>query len=516
MTEEETLKFLRSAGILMHPTSLPGRCGMGDLGREAYRFVDFLADTGVGLWQLMPLGPTGFGDSPYACFSAFAGNPMLISPELLAEEGLLSPKDIASAPPFPDNHVEYGPVIQFRKQLLAMAWEGFKSGADAALKNAFDEFCRIQALWLDDFALFMALKEIFGLAWNSWDRDLMRRQPDALWRAAQEHAPLVQAQKFTQYLFFKQWKALKQYANRKGVRIIGDIPIFVAYDSADVWAHPELFHLDENRNPNVVAGVPPDYFSQTGQLWGNPLYRWDAMKRDGFRWWVARIRANLEMVDIIRLDHFRGFEAYWEVPAGEKTAVNGRWVKAPGSEFFQTIRGTVGDVPIIAEDLGVITPPVEELRDAFEFPGMKVLQFAFGGDPSDQYLPHNFIPNCVVYSGTHDNDTALGWYWNSATDKERDFVRRYLATDGHEVHWDMLRLAFSSVAHTAIVPLQDVLGLGSEGRMNFPGKPDGNWSWRFLPGKLNGEIRNRLSELIWIYGRRYEAADRKKKESEKK
>lgn len=496
------MKFPRAAGILLHPTSLPGRFGMGDMGLEAYRFVDLIAETGLGLWQLMPLGPTGFGDSPYACFSAFAGNPLLISPERLREEGLLSESDLEHSPGFPEDRVDFGPVIQFRKELLRRAWCNFKSQATAGQSGDFEDFCRACASWLDDFALFMALKEVHQTVWNVWEKDLVRRKPAALHRAAKKYSDLVQSQKFAQYLFFRQWKALKQYANDLGIRIIGDIPIFVAYDSADVWAHPEFFQLDDDRAPTVVAGVPPDYFSKTGQLWGNPLYRWDIMAHDGFQWWMERLCANLEMLDIIRLDHFRGFEAYWEVPASEKTAINGRWVKAPGDALFRTLCAKIGDVHIIAEDLGIITPPVEELRDAFGFPGMKVLQFAFGDDPDNKYLPHNFIPHCAVYTGTHDNDTTLGWYHHSSTENERDFARRYLATDGREIHWDMIRLAFSSVAHTAVVPLQDVLGLGSEARMNYPGKASGNWAWRYREGQLTPDILHRLAELLRLYSRR--------------
>ena len=496
------MKFPRAAGILLHPTSLPGQFGMGDMGREAYRFVDLIAEAGLGLWQLMPLGPTGFGDSPYACFSAFAGNPLLISPERLREEGLLSESDLEHSPGFPEDRVDFGPVIQFRKELLRRAWCNFKSQATEGQREDFEDFCRACSSWLDDFALFMALKEVHQTVWNVWEKDLVRRKPAALHRAAKKYSDLVQSQKFAQYLFFRQWKALKQYANDLGIRIIGDIPIFVAYDSADIWAHPEFFQLDDNLAPTVVAGVPPDYFSKTGQLWGNPLYRWDVMEHEGFQWWVERFRANLEMLDIIRLDHFRGFEAYWEVPASEKTAINGRWVKAPGDALFRTLCAKIGDVSIIAEDLGIITPPVEELRDAFGFPGMKVLQFAFGDDPDNKYLPHNFIPNCAVYTGTHDNDTSLGWYHNSSAENERDFVRRYLATDGREIHWDMIRLAFSSVAHTAVVPLQDVLGLGSEARMNYPGKASGNWAWRFREGQLTPDILHRLAGLLRLYGRR--------------
>ncbi len=503
------MKFPRSSGILLHPTSLPaadGRFGIGDLGPEAFRFVDFLASAGQTLWQVMPLGPTGYGDSPYACFSAFAGNPLLVSPEFLMTEGLLSPHDLKDIPAFPTDRVDYGPVIQWKTALLHKVWAAFRNGAAPKLHAAFDAFCRDNVSWLDDFSLFIALKHVHQAAWPHWPRPLATRDAEALYQAESEHRDHVMACRFHQFLFFSQWSALKHYANRKGIRIIGDIPIFVAYDSADAWAHRELFHFDPEGRPTIVAGVPPDYFSATGQLWGNPMYRWDVMKESGFRWWVDRFRANLVLVDIIRLDHFRGFEACWEVPASETTAINGKWVPAPGYDLFQTLRGMVGDIPIIAEDLGVITPPVRALRDAFGFPGMKVLQFAFGGDPASEYLPHNFSPNSVVYTGTHDNDTTAGWHHATSTENERDLVRRYIGTDGREIHWDFIKAALFSVSHTAIIPIQDVLGLGSEGRMNYPGRPSGNWTWRLWPGWQNEGMRARLAELTWLSGRSAPAA----------
>lgn len=495
------MRLPRSSGILLHLTSLPGRFGIGDLGSEAYQFVDFLVGAGQKLWQIMPLGPTGYGDSPYQSFSSFAGNPLLISPELLAEEGLLSPSDLDAAPIFPEGRVDYGPVIRFKQTLLQRAYERFQAQATPTRRAAFRAFCRRHAAWLDDFALFMALKEAHeGAVWSSWEKDIASRQPKALQAWTQKLADSIEAHKFAQYLFFTQWLALKDYANAYGIRIIGDIPIFVAYDSADVWAHPELFYLDENGQPTVVAGVPPDFFSETGQLWGNPLYRWEVLARDGYAWWIERVRATLRLVDIVRLDHFRGFEGYWEVPFGEPTAVKGRWVKGPGAALFQAMQDALGPLPIIAEDLGVITPEVEAIRDQFDLPGMKVLQFAFATTPADPFLPHNFPRNCVVYTGTHDNDTTLGWF-QTAPPAERAFALKYTGSDGKEFNWDLIRLALASVADTAIIPLQDVLGIGSEGRMNLPGRASGNWAWRYLPGSLTPEIQERLRELTEIYGR---------------
>lgn len=495
------MRLPRSSGILLHPTSLPGRFGIGDLGNEAYQFVDFLVGAGQKLWQIMPLGPTGYGDSPYQSFSSFAGNPLLISPELLAEEGLLSQSDLDTVPDFPEGRVDYGPVIAFKQALLRRAYERFQAQAAPTRRAAFRAFCRRHAAWLDDFALFMALKEAHrGTVWSSWEKDIASRQPEALQAWTQKLADSIEAHKFAQYLFFTQWLALKDYANAFGIRIIGDIPIFVAYDSADVWAHPELFYLDENGQPTVVAGVPPDFFSETGQLWGNPLYRWEVLAQDGYAWWIERVRATLRLVDIIRLDHFRGFEGYWEVPFGEPTAVKGRWVKGPGAALFQALQDALGPLPIIAEDLGVITPEVEAIRDQFDFPGMKVLQFAFATTPADPFLPHNFLRNCVVYTGTHDNDTTLGWF-QTAPPAERAFALKYTGSTGEEFNWDLIRLALASVADTAIIPLQDVLGIGSEGRMNLPGRASGNWAWRYLPGSLTPEIQERLRELTEIYGR---------------
>ena len=495
------MSFPRSCGILLHPTSLPGRFGIGDLGESAYRFLDFLVETGQRLWQVLPLGPTGYGDSPYQAFSAFAGNPLLISPEELLREGALPADALDEVPRFPDDRADYRAGIRFKTALLRRSFEHFRKHASRAQQQEFASFCDAEGSWLDDYALFMALKAHHkGAAWNTWEPDIAARQPEALAQWRHRLADEIAFQQYLQYQFFRQWCAVKRYANRRGIQIIGDVPIFVAYDSADVWIHPELFYLDESGNPTVVAGVPPDYFSPTGQLWGNPLYRWDVLARDDYAWWIQRLRATLRLVDIVRLDHFRGFEAYWEVPATEETAVHGRWVKGPGARFFYAVRRALGETPIIAEDLGVITPEVEALRRRFGFPGMKVLQFAFATDASNEYLPHNYERNCVVYTGTHDNDTTVGWFC-SLPEEERAFCLKYLGSDGREIHWDLIRLAMMSVADTVIVPLQDVLGLGSEARMNYPGRLGGNWAWRYTEGALTEEVCERLAELTETYGR---------------
>ena len=495
------MKFPRSSGILLHPTSLPGRYGIGDLGDEAYRFVDFLVDAKQSLWEVLPLGPTGYGDSPYQCFSAFAGNPLLVSPDKLLEEGLLTEGDMRPAPPFPAGAVDFGKIIDYKRGVLNRAARRFQAGANGRLRDAFDAFCAEQAYWLEDFALFMALKDAHdGAVWNAWPRSIATRNPDAIEKHAGKLADAVQAQKIYQFLFFRQWEAVKRYANEHGVRIIGDISIFVAYDSADVWSHPDLFFLDKQGDPTVVAGVPPDKFTETGQLWGNPLYRWSVMAERRYAWWIDRFRAALAQVDMVRLDHFIGFTRYWEVPAGEKTAENGRWVPGPGAALFHAVERALGKLPIIAEDLGVVTPQVEALRDQFEFPGMKVVQFAFSSDASDPFLPHNYSKNCVVYTGTHDNDTSLGWF-DAAPSQERSFALRYLARSGEDFAWDLIRTAMRSVADTVVVPLQDVLSLDSEARMNFPGRPSGNWGWRFTWDMLGDEHRDRLREMVELYGR---------------
>lgn len=492
----------RASGLLLHPTSLPGRFGIGDLGATAYEFLEFLSASGQRLWQVLPLGPTGYGDSPYACFSAFAGNPLLISLDRLAESGFLLQDDLHDIPAFPERMVDYGRVVEWKGHLLDQAFTRFKTEASAAEQDEFEQFCEMNRVWLDDYALFMALKAAHGgAAWTTWPPEIAGRQPHAVAEWTERLADRIMFHRYVQYLFNAQWSAVRQYAHDLGIELVGDVPIFAAHDSADVWSHPDLFYLDESGSPTVVAGVPPDYFSKTGQLWGNPLYRWDELARTGYAWWIARLRATFALVDRVRLDHFRGFEAYWEVPATEETAINGRWIPGPGADFFEAVRQALGPVPIIAEDLGVITPEVEALRDQFGFPGMKVLQFAFGADATNPYLPHNYFRNCVVYTGTHDNDTTLGWYWESGTPAEQAAVLKYVGTDDRDLHWSMIRLAFAAVADTAVVPLQDVLGLGTEARMNRPGTSSGNWTWRYPAGVLTRGVARRLYELTDVYGR---------------
>ncbi|MBI3951949.1 MAG: 4-alpha-glucanotransferase [Acidobacteria bacterium] len=507
------MKFSRASGILLHPTSLPGRFGIGELGAEAYRFVDFLVGAAQRLWQVLPLGPTGYGDSPYQCFSAFAGNPLLISLEKLAEAGWLSPADLEGAPSFPNHEVDYGWVIEFKLPLLRQAFENFKLRASRTDRDEFEAFCQQHASWLDHYALFMAVKDAHGgVEWTKWEPSIAQRQPEAIVRWSEKLGDEVQSGKFSQHQFFKQWAGLKEYCHERGVKIMGDIPIFVAHDSADVWAHPESFYLDADGRPTVAAGVPPDYFSATGQLWGNPPYRWDVIARSGYAWWIERFRATFSLVDVIRLDHFRGFEAYWEVPTQETTAINGRWVKGPGAALVEAAQRKLGELPIVAENLGVITPEVEAIRNQFGFPGMAILQFAFGNDPqAPSFKPHNYPRNLVAYTGTHDNDTTIGW-WTSAgagdstrtleeIQQEREFALKYLGTDGREMNWVFIRTLLASVADIVIIPFQDVLGLGSEARMNTPAKPSGNWRWRYRAGMLANEIQGRLKELTFIYDR---------------
>lgn len=490
----------RSSGILLHPTSLPAPCGIGDLGPAAYAWVDALAHARQRWWQILPLGPTGYGDSPYAVFSAFAGNPNLISPELLAHEGLLNAADFAGDH-WDADRIEYGPVIEFKAGLTAHAWDNFQAGRGKTLRPAFEVFHSQESGWLEDFVLFMALKEAHGGAgWHEWSEELILRKPAALQQARQELAEAMELHRFRQFLFDRQWKALKQYARERNVRLIGDVPIFVADDSADVWTNPELFLLDEQRRPRVLSGVPPDFFSTTGQLWGNPLYNWKAHQKSGYAWWTARLRAALAQVDLVRLDHFRGFEAYWEVPAGTSTAENGRWVKGPGADFFRVVRENLGGLPMIAEDLGVITPEVRQIRQQFNLPGMRILQFAFGGALERRFLPHRHERNTVVYTGTHDNDTTHGWY-QTLTEEELRFFRGYAPSTDNDISWDLIRLAWMSVADYAITPLQDVLSLGSEARMNRPGQPSGNWRWRFRADRLTEKLLDRLAELTVIYER---------------
>jgi 4-alpha-glucanotransferase len=498
------MKFPRGSGILLHPTSLPGEHGIGDLGPQAFKFVDFLAETKQAYWQILPLSPTGWGDSPYSSFSAFAGNTLLISPEKLIADGLLD--DLAGPGSIPPRtgeepeRVDYGAVYEAKNRMLRAAFENWR-GTD---RTGFDSFAAGHRAWLDDYALYRAIKTSQdNRPWFEWDDDALKlRDEIALVETRQKLTDEILAEKFYQFLFFTQWSELKTYANENGVRVVGDVPIFVALDSADVWRHRAQFKLNADGSPIVVSGVPPDYFSKTGQLWGNPIYNWDAMRADGFSWWIERVRSTLKTVDILRIDHFRGFAGAWEVPAGNATAEHGEWVEAPGGELFSALRKEFGELPFWVEDLGFVTPEVEALRDDFEFPGMRILQFAFGGDARNDALPHNYVRNCIVYTGTHDNDTVVGWWDSQPPDSEvRRFCQKYLGTDGSEINWDLVRAAWASVADMAIAPLQDILGRSNDARMNFPSSTSGNWQWRFKDGDLTKEVVQRLKELTEVYGR---------------
>jgi len=490
----------RSSGILLHLTSLPGPYGIGDLGSQAYQWIDFLAETGTGLWQVLPLGPTGYGDSPYQTFSAFAGNHFLISPDLLLTEGWLDENDLMNPPQFNPDTVEYGNVIYWKQDLLHRSYEHFRHADKKQLKET-EAFYTQQGAWLDDYAIFMALKEFHGgKPWPTWPDRYRDRVPEDLEDFKESHPYPVQRQKFFQFLFYKQWMDLRVYAHQRGVQIIGDIPLFIAHDSADAWAHRELLHLDEDGKPTVVAGVPPDYFSEVGQRWGNPLYRWEVHARDGYSWWMDRLRSVFSLFDIVRLDHFRGFADYWEIPASEETAVNGRWVPGPGANFLQKVKKEFGELAIIAEDLGEISPEVFKLRDQFNLPGMKILVFAFDSGENNIFLPHHYNENCVVYTGTHDNDTAVGWF-KRIGEGEKTFAQRYLKTSGEDIAWDLIRAAWSSRAVYAIAPLQDILSLDNSARMNYPGKPQGNWGWRFTDTAIDEILKQRLTDVNYLYGR---------------
>jgi 4-alpha-glucanotransferase len=498
------MPFNRCSGILLHPTSHPGRYGIGELGTEAYQFIDFLAQSSQKIWQILPLGPTGYGNSPYMSFSAIAGNHLLISLDILREKNLLSDADLEDIPDFPLDQVDFDKLIAWKIPLLRKAAGNFVKSSDTILYKQFAGFCRGNADWLEDYALFMALSHAYeGKAWMEWPKEIRERHWGALETPKQELQEEIFLHKFLQFEFFEQWLALKRYANALGIEIVGDIPIYVSHNSADVWANPQVFRLDtETGNPVEVAGVPPDYFSETGQLWGNPLYNWDYLKHTGFDWWVRRLKGVLSLVDIIRIDHFRGLEAYWAVAFGQENAINGRWIKAPGYDLFNTIRDRLGKLPIIAEDLGDIDQAVLDFRDHFAFPGMKILHFAFGGDAGNPYLPFNVERNCVIYTGTHDNNTTVGWFQDNANDYEKARLYQYLgAPSGQGVAWDLIRLAYSSVANQAIVPLQDVLSLGSDARMNTPSVAEGNWSWRYRQEALTTEYSDRLRDLVNFFGR---------------
>lgn len=495
--------FERSSGILFHPTSLPGKYGIGTLGKEAYAFIDFLKKSRQKLWQIFPLGPTGYGDSPYQSFSSFAGNPYLIDFDLLIEAHLLSEEDLRDVF-FGDNeeYIDYGAIYNQKYPLLRKAYENFKSSDNHEMRENLEHFKRENASWLNDYSLYISLKNHFnGLPWNEWAHDIKNREHEAMEHYKNELADDVEYHNFIQFLFFKQWGDVKRYANENGIKIIGDIPIFVAADSSDAWANPEIFLFDEERKPVKVAGVPPDYFSATGQLWGNPLYNWQKLKETNYSWWVERVRANLSTCDIIRIDHFRGFEAYWAVPYGDDTAINGQWEPGPGIDLFNAIKSQLGELPIIAEDLGLMTQGVIDLREATGFPGMKILGFAFDSGEENDYLPHTYTKNCVVYTGTHDNDTLIGWF-QKAKEEDRQFARDYLnSRSDDEIHWDAIRGAWSSVASMAISPVQDFLGLGSEARINTPGVAAGNWQWRLKHGVLTDELADRIAKLTKVYSR---------------
>lgn len=493
------MELKRECGILLHPTSLPSQYGIGDLGPEARQFIDFLYRSKQKLWQILPLNPIGFGESPFQCFSAFAGNPLLISIDLLVEEGLLSLDHIPPLENFNTEKVEYSRVKEFKYSIFRKAFENFKQRSENPEFRAFTR----DTWWLGDFSLFMALKDHFqGRAWNEWEKKAALREPQALECYRELLSEEISYHNFLQYIFHKQWFELKKYANDLGVKIVGDLPIFISYDSSDAWANPQLFMLDQSGNPLTVAGVPPDYFSDTGQLWGNPHYRWEEMEKDDFQWWKERFKSLLQLVDIVRIDHFRGFEAYWEIPAGEETAINGSWVKAPGEKLFKSIIKELGEIPVIAEDLGIITPEVEELKEMFNFPGMKVLHFNLNPAEKDSFLPHNYEKNSVVYTGTHDNDTTVGWYKAvKAEDPETyEFIYDYLELDEQmtlsDICWRMIEVAYETESNTVIIPLQDILCLDTEARMNLPGTVGENWRWRYRRGSLTREIEERLTKLV--------------------
>ena len=531
----------RASGLLVHPTSFPSLFGIGDLGSEAYEFIDFMESAKQHLWQVLPLGPTGYGDSPYQSFSTFAGNHYLISPNLLVKEKYLAFTDIENIPYFDPNSVDYGPVIEYKMDLYRRAFAQYKENATDRQKKAHADFEKKNKDWLDDYTLFVALKKHFieerkneltspaqenfreinkkylsedqikdyyyGAVWNSWPNDIAgtgpsgQRDKNTIAKYQNLLADEIAFHSFLQYEFFRQWDELRTYAHSKNIMIVGDIPIFVAMDSSDVWAAPELFQLDKNGNPKAVAGVPPDYFSETGQLWGNPLYDWTAHKKQNYEWWINRMDNMLKIVDIVRIDHFRGFESYWATPYGEQTAQNGKWIKGPGKQVFTAMAKELGELPIIAEDLGIITDKVRDLRATLHFPGMRVLQFSFSPDAKNLYIPHNFeTAFTVLYTGTHDNDTSVGWY-DTGDEDEKDYYRRYLNVSGEEVAWDLIRLAWASCANYAIAPIQDAFSLGTEARMNVPGEPAGNWKFRYRSDMLNSEIAERLGYLTEIYNR---------------
>lgn len=490
------MRFPRSCGTLVHPTSFPGKYGIGDFGAEARVFVDFLEKTGQTIWQILPLTPTGYGNSPYASYSAFAGNSYLISPDLLVEKELLKPDETKKAELSPEVQVHYEKAFQGKDELFRIASERFYKNKTEVQSEKLSSFKRKNKAWLDDYVLFMAYGLSKGMQpWNTWEPELAQREPEAINEAKKKYKKEIEHQIWLQFEFYNQWSALKDYANSKNIRVIGDIPIFVDHNSSDVWANPEFFEVDKKGNRKLVAGVPPDYFSKTGQLWGNPLYKWKVMEKDGFSWWVKRFKHMFSICDAIRVDHFRGFDEYWEVKASEKTAENGKWVKGPGESLFDTILDKCGELPILAEDLGFLTEGVEKLRDKYSFPGMKIIQFAFDSDSTNSFLPHNYPQNSVVYSGTHDNDTSIGWY-NSAPEVEQHRARVYTRSTGEEINWEFIRLGMFSVSDQAIFPLQDFMGLNASHRTNIPGTSSGNWLWRYTEKMLAQIDQQRIKDLV--------------------
>lgn len=497
--------YPRLSGLLLHPTSLPGPYGIGDLGPEAYEFIDNLKVSGQKLWQVLPLGPVGWSNSPYQSYSSFAGQPLIISPDLLVRDGLLTEEDLQMIPSLPLGHVDYNAVRAYKRPLLEKALERFEAlSSDHELKEAFSKFCKEEENWLDDYCLFMAiLRANDDKPWYEWEPGIRKgnKTAKAKWRKMEPVQKEYLFQQFIQFLFFRQWTALKEYANAQGISIIGDIPIFAAGNSADVWANRKLFKLDKDGHPTSVAGVPPDYFSATGQLWGNPLYKWSVHKKDRYSWWMSRIRAQLVKYDYVRIDHFRGLDEYWEIPADAETAMEGKWMPGPKADFFRVMQEELGeDLPIIAEDLGDITQSVHDLRDEFDLPGMKILQFAFENIEDNDFLPYNYPRNSICYTGTHDNDTSSGWY-HSASEESKDKIRRYLSTDGSHISWDMIRCALSSVSRMAIIPIQDIFEDGSDRRMNVPGVAEGNWAYRYYKEQFHDGLKKGLREMSEIYGR---------------
>ena len=496
------MRFPRSCGALVHPTSFPGKYGMGDFGFEARTFIDFLENTDQTIWQILPLTPTGYGNSPYASYSAFAGNPYLISPEILGQKGLLTKNELAEIELPSETAADYDNAFLNRDKVYKIACSRFYDQIDEKTKKSFDDFKKLNRYWLNDYVLFRACSLHFDKQpWNTWDEDIAQRKPSAIKKYRKQFGAEIDYQYWLQFEFNNQWMSLKKYANDKRIRIIGDIPIFVDHNSSDVWAHPEFFEVDERGNRIKVSGVPPDYFSKTGQLWGNPLYKWDALEKDGYKWWINRFKQMFINCDAIRVDHFRGFEAYWQIDASKKTAEKGKWVKGPGEKLFHAILKKCGELPIIAEDLGFVTDGVERLRDSFNFPGMNIIQFAFDSDSTNSFLPHNYRQNSVTYSGTHDNDTSIGWY-NSTLEEERHRARIYTRSDGSQINWEFIRLGMLSVSDQVIFPLQDYMDLDSSHRMNIPGTSSDNWQWRYTEGMLNAVDKDRIRNLITLSNRK--------------